>query len=101
MEIVADLGGTVWVRYRICRRGKARRSIRCMALTLATAVLKRAVNGGTGIKRSGAAQVDPQWAMRRGWMRGRFRERNIETDPMWGLRVRDEFKVSIARRIIL
>lgn len=35
-------------------------------------------------------------------MRGGFRERNnIETDSMWGLRVREESKVRIARRIVL
>lgn len=74
------------------QEGESWGGIRCMALTLAIVVLKRTVNGGTGRRRSGAAQADPQWAMRRGWMRRGFRERNnIETDPMWGLKVRDEF----------
>lgn len=91
VETVAGLGGAVWLRYCICRRGKARGGIRCMALTLAIVVLKRTVNGGTGRRRSGAAQADPQWAMRRGWMRRGLRERNNrETDPMWSLKVGDE-----------
>lgn len=34
-------------------------------------------------------------------MRGGLRERNnIETDPLWGQRVREESKVSTTRRIV-